>query len=330
MAELLTVTEAGLYCERGGFWVDPWAPVERAILTHAHADHATEGVAEMICAAPSAPILRHRLAKGSIDAVPYREARTLGEVRVSLHPSGHLLGAAQVRIECEGEIWVVSGDYKRQHDPTCEPFEPLFCDVFVTEATFGLPVFRWDPPEQVVGEIFDWWNANRAAGRASVLFCYALGKAQRILAELRKLTDRTVFVHGAIDAICQLYREAGVELLPTQKVVETERRRLAGELVLAPLSARGTPFMRRLGDRQEALASGFMRVRGNRRRRAFDRGFPLSDHADWPALLDTIAQVGARSVRVTHGHAQPLARYLQERGLDARVLPTPVREEHAD
>jgi putative mRNA 3-end processing factor len=330
MPELLTVTDSGLYCERGGFHVDPWVAVERAILTHAHADHAPAGIQQIICSEASAPIVRHRLAEGSVDGVPYRESRVFGDVRVSLHPSGHILGAAQIRLECDGEVWVVSGDYKRQPDPTCEPFEPLFCDVFVTEATFGLPVFRWDPVEQVIGEIFEWWNQNRAAGRASVLFCYSLGKAQRLLAELKRLTDRTVFVHGAIEAICALYRAAGVELLPTEKVVETECRKLVGELVLAPLSARGTPFMRRLGDRQEALASGFMRVRGNRRRRAFDRGFALSDHADWPGLLDTVAQVGARSVRVTHGYAQPLARYLGERGLDARVLPTPARDEQAD
>src|SRR5206468_4738279 len=180
-------------------------------------------------------------------------------------------------------------------------------DVFITEATFGLPVFRWDPPEETIADIHEWWQRNREANRASVLFCYALGKAQRILAELRKHTDQTAFVHGAIATICDLYRAQGIELLPTEKVVETDKRKLKGELVLAPLSARGTPFMRRLGDRQEAFASGFMRVRGNRRRRAFDRGFALSDHADWPALLDTIAQTGARHVKVTHGYANPLA-----------------------
>ena len=329
MAELLSVTEAGLYCARGDFYVDPWQPVPRAVLSHAHADHAPQGIAGALCARPSVPLLAHRQVAERLEGLDYRAPVTLGGVRVSLHPSGHLFGAAQVRLEADGEVWVYSGDYKRAPDPTCEPFEPVACDVFITEATFGLPVFRWEPPEQVVQELYDWWMQNRAAGRASLLFCYALGKAQRILAELARLTEHTVFVHGAIAALSAIYREAGVSLAPTETVVESERRDFSGELVLSPLAARGTPWMRRFADRQEALASGFMRVRGNRRRRAFDRGFVLSDHADWPALLDTIAQVGARKVKVTHGFAQPLARFLREKGIDAEALelPQPVATE---
>jgi putative mRNA 3-end processing factor len=324
MPDLLTVTEAGLYCEKGDFHIDPSSPVPRAVLTHAHADHAPAGIGQAFCTRASVPLLAHRKVAQALEGLDYRAPVTLGGVRVSLHPSGHLLGAAQVRLEADGEVWVHSGDYKRAPDPTCAPFEPIACDVFITEATFGLPVFRWEPTGKVMQELLDWWMQNRAAGRASLLFCYALGKAQRILAELARLTERTVFVHGAMEAVCQLYREAGVILAPTETVVESEKRDFAGELVLAPISARGTPWMRRFGDRHEALASGFMRVRGNRRRRAFDRGFPLSDHADWPALLDTIAQVGARRIKVTHGYAQPLARFLREHGLEAEALELPA------
>jgi putative mRNA 3-end processing factor len=223
---------------------------------------------------------------------------------------------------------VITGDYKRQADPTCAPFEPLDADGLVTESTFALPIYRWPSPSDVVAEIFAWWEANRARGRASVLFCYALGKAQRILALLTELTDRRVFVHGAIEPLTALYRASGVDMLPTDAVAETAKgRSFAGELILAPELAIGTPWMRRFGAHETAFASGWMRVRGNRRRRSFDRGFELSDHADWPALLDTIYASGARRVLTTHGYAEPLARFLREQGLDADAVTTPARTE---
>ena len=236
-------------------------------------------------------------------------------VRLSLHPAGHVLGSAQVRIEGPEGVWVVSGDYKRAPDPTCEPFEPVRCDTFVTESTFGLPIYRWDPPETVIADIVAWRDRNRDEGRTSVLFCYTLGKAQRLLTELRRVTDRPAFVHG--------------EMLPIRHVIErTSRGRVSGaespigELVLAPLSARGTPWMRRLGDISDAFASGLMRVRGVRRQRAYDRGFVLSDHADWPALLETIVETGASRVLATHGHAEPFARHLASVGLQSGTLRT--------
>lgn len=332
MGELLTVTPQGLYCAAGDFYVDPWQPVARAVITHAHADHAPAGHGHVLCASGTEGLLRLRMGAGAaIDTLAYHVGEWIGGVRLSLHPAGHVLGSAQVRIEAEDEVWVVTGDYKRQPDPTCEPFEPVACDVLVTEATFGLPVFRWDPPEQVMGEILGWLQANAAVGKTSVLFCYPLGKAQRLLAELRHHLDRPVYVHGAIEAVNEVYRAAGVRLADTVKVVELERgKRLGGELVLAPLSARGTPWMKRLGEVSTAFASGFMRVRGNRRRRSFDRGFALSDHADWPALLATVAESGARRVWVTHGYALPLARYLRERGVDATTLETPYQGERED
>jgi putative mRNA 3-end processing factor len=277
-----------------------------------------------LCAAPSGPLLERRLEPGAtIETLPYNQTLRIGGVTISFHPAGHIFGSAQVRVEGDGGVWVVSGDYKRQFDPTCEPFEPISCDTFITESTFGLPIFRWDPTHDVVAELFGWWEDNRAAGRASVLFCYTLGKAQRILAALAERTDRRVLVHGAMLAMTDIYRRAGVRMLETDVLVERARNTAAaGELVLAPLSARGTPWMRRLGDFSDAFASGTMRVRGMRRQRNVDRAVVLSDHADWPALLQTIAEVGASRVLTTHGYPEPLARYLRSQGIESGVIRT--------
>jgi putative mRNA 3-end processing factor len=263
-----------------------------------------------------------------IETAMYGRELSIGAARVSFHPAGHVLGSAQLRIEGDAGVWVVSGDYKRAPDPTCAPCEPLRCDTFITESTFGLPMYRWDPTAAVIDEIMQWWDGNRQAGRTSVLFCYVLGKAQRILAELARVTDRTVFIHGMMAGMIDAYRDAGITMAPVKPVIEEARSRkasagsFAGELVLAPISARGTPWMRRLGDVSDAFASGLMRVRGVRRQRGFDRGFVLSDHADWPALLDTIAETGAARVFATHGHAEALARHLGTRGLESGIMRT--------
>jgi putative mRNA 3-end processing factor len=250
----------------------------------------------------------------------------MGDVVISFHPAGHVLGSAQIRVEGPDGVWVVSGDYKRAADPTCAPFEPVRCDTFVTESTFGLPIYRWDDTAIVMHDILSWWDANREASRASVIFCYTLGKAQRLLAELAKLTGRGVYVHGMMVGMIEGYREAGVTLPEVKPVIErtgrSQRTSFAGELVLAPLSARGTPWMRRLGLLSDAFASGLMRVRGVRRQRAYDRGFVISDHADWPALLQTISETGAGRVLTTHGHAEPLARHLRSQGLESGIIRT--------
>lgn len=329
---LLRIDDHGLFCEAGRFHIDPWRPVERAVTSHAHGDHARWGSLAYLAAAPAEPVLRRRLGKETaIETVPFGERVRLGEVTVSFHPAGHILGSAQVRVEKDGEVWVFSGDYKRQPDPTCETFEPVPCHTFITEATFALPIYRWDDTAEVAREIHTWWEENREAGRASVLFCYALGKAQRLLAELGRFTDRPVFVHGAVEPLNACYRNAGVEMLPTQPVSETARgQSFAGELVLAPPSAGGSTWMRRFGPASTAFASGWMRVRGTRRRRGFDRGFVLSDHADWPDLLRTIEETGAERVLTTHGYAEPLARYLRERGRAAGTLATPFAGETED
>jgi putative mRNA 3-end processing factor len=325
--ELLIETPDGLFCPAGDFHVDPWGSVQRALVTHAHGDHARPGSAAYLSAAPGAGLLRRRFgSEPLIQTVPYGQPITVGDVRVSFHPAGHILGSAQIRLERvdgSGGAWVLAGDYKRAPDPTCDPFEPIACDTFITESTFGLPIYRWDSTETVVNELLAWWRGNESRGRTSVLFCYTIGKAQRVLAELARYTDRPVMVHGMMLSAIEAYRDAGVAMLPV--IPATERPRgtsFAGELVLAPLSARGTPWMRRLGDLSDAFASGLMRVRGVRRQRAFDRGFVLSDHADWPALLQTVEETGASRVLVTHGHAEPFARELSRRGLQSGVIRT--------
>ena len=326
---MLIETAQGLYCPDGDFHIDPWGPVPRALITHAHGDHARLGSAAYLCTEQSAPLLRRRFgSEAVIEPIGYGQPLTLGSTRVSFHPAGHVLGSAQIRIEGAAGVWVVSGDYKTAPDPTCARFEPVACDTFITESTFALPIYRWDPVDAVIADMRSWWESNRERGLTSIVFCYTIGKAQRLLAELARVTDRPVLVHGMMLPMIDAYRAAGIAMLPTETLIDRPRgTSLAGELVLAPLSARGTPWMRRLGDISDAFASGLMRVRGVRRQRAYDRGFVLSDHADWPALLDTITATGASRVIATHGHAEPLARFLREQGLESSVMRTAWEDE---
>ena len=323
---MLKETAQGLYCPGGDFHVDPWAPVARALITHAHGDHARPGSAAYLSTPETTTILRRRLgAEVTLETAPYGETRRIGGVTVSFHPAGHVLGSAQIRIEGAEGVWVVAGDYKRAADPTCAAFEPVACDTFITESTFGLPIYRWDETSIVMRDIQAWWTTNEEMRKTSVIFCYTLGKAQRLLAELGTLTDRPVYVHGMMLGMIDAYRECGIPLPEVRTVIESagrSRASFAGELVLAPLSARGTPWMRRLGAHSDAFASGLMRVRGVRRQRAYDRGFVISDHADWPALLETIRETGASRVLATHGYAEPLARHLRTLGIAAGTMRT--------
>jgi putative mRNA 3-end processing factor len=321
---LIEPTPAGLYCAAGDFHIDPWVPVARAVITHAHGDHLRPGSQSYLAADASRALVGLRIGVDApLRTVAYGERVQIDGVALSLHPAGHILGSAQVRVEHRGEVWVASGDYKRAPDPTCAPFEPLRCHAFITEATFALPLFRWDPPGQTVLEICRWWDEMRDAGRHAVLFAYALGKAERVLGEIARCTDRPVYVHGALVELLDAYRAAGVLLAETRRATEEARgRSFAGELVVAPLSARGSTWMRRFGDHSSAFASGWMRIRGARRRRGYDRGFALSDHADWDSLVSTIAETGAERVFVTHGYTDALARYLNERGVEAHAWRT--------
>jgi putative mRNA 3-end processing factor len=325
--ELLVLRPEGLYCPAADVYIDPWRPVARAIVTHAHADHARRGHEAYLAHEASAPLLRARLGNDiALQTLPYGERLWLHGVEVSLHPAGHVLGSAQVRLAHAGRVWVVSGDYRVEADATCTPFEPVCCDVFITESTFGLPVYRWRPQAQCMAEIRAWWQANAAQGRASVLYTYALGKAQRVLAGLTG-GPGPIVVHGAVHAINQAYGQAGVRLptaVPIDSVAKADWTRA---LVLAPPAAQGSAWLRRLGDYADAMVSGWMQVRGQRRRRGVDAGFALSDHADWSGLLQAIVATGAPHVRVTHGYVAPLVRYLIEQGLDAQALATPYQGE---
>jgi putative mRNA 3-end processing factor len=325
--ELLELRPEGLYCPAADVYIDPWRPVGRAIITHAHADHARRGHGAYLAHEASAPLLRARLGNDiALQTLPYGERLRLRGVEVSLHPAGHVLGSAQVRLAHGGQVWVVSGDYRVEPDGTCAPFEPVRCDVFITESTFGLPIYRWRPQAQLMAEIQAWWQANAAQGRASVLYTYALGKAQRVLAGLVG-GPGPIVVHGAVHAINHAYGQAGVRLPSAVPIDAVAKADLPRALVLAPPAVQGSAWLRRLGDYADAMVSGWMQVRGQRRRRGVDAGFALSDHADWPGLLQAIAATGAPRVRVTHGYVAPLVRYLAERGLDAQALATPYEGE---
>jgi putative mRNA 3-end processing factor len=326
--DLIVATSRGLYCPRGDFYIDPWRPVERAIVTHGHGDHARPGSSAYLCHLDGAPILMRRLGEPTLQAVAYGEALRFGAMTVSLHPAGHILGSAQVRVEHRGEVWVVSGDYKIESDPTCAAFEPIRCDVFITESTFGLPIFRWRPQAHVVEEIEAWHHDNIASGRASVIFAYALGKAQRLLRSMPAGAGPIV-CHGAVETMNEAYRAAGVVLPRTYAASQLDKADLARTLVVAPPSAAGSRWLNRFGDYSDAFVSGWMQIRGNRRRRGVDRGFAISDHADWPGLLSAVRETGAARVRATHGSADAFVRYLREAGLSAEVLATEFGDEAA-
>jgi putative mRNA 3-end processing factor len=329
---MLRTTDRGLYCEAGDFFIDPWAPVPRAVVTHAHGDHLTWGCDAYLVAADGIGVTRARLGNWAegLESLPYGEGRLINGVRVSFHPAGHILGSAQVRVEHRGEVWVVSGDYKVDPDPTCAPWEPVRCHTFITESTFGLPIYRWPSPAQVYAEINAWWAANASEGRVSLLCGYALGKAQRLLAGLDASTG-PILTHGAVERMTALYREAGVALPPTRYATEALRaKEIAGAMLIAPPSVTGSSWLRRFGESRTAFASGWMRVRGARRRRGVDAGFTLSDHVDWPQLLSAIEATGAACVQVTHGFTTPVVQWLTERGLEARVLPTRWEGEDAE
>lgn len=323
MNGILDFTPSGLYCRQGDFYIDPRQPVTRAVITHAHADHARAGSSSYLCSQDCAVLLRSRLGHDNkIETLKYGEKLTVNSVRVSLHPAGHILGSSQVKIEVDGQIYVISGDYKTEADPTCAPLEFLRCHIFISESTFGLPIFRWPPAEEVIEEINTWWRENRKQGRTSVLFAYSLGKAQRILAGLDSSIG-PILTHGAVEKINRCYRDLKISLPETRYIGELEERDLPlGALVIAPPSADNPAWMRRFPNRSRAFASGWMRIRGHRRRRSVDRGFILSDHSDWNGLVRTIAASGAEKILLTHGYASEMARWLQEEGFNAEVLPT--------
>jgi putative mRNA 3-end processing factor len=336
MPQLIELKASGLYCAAGDFYIDPWQPVARALITHAHGDHARAGSEKYFCATPGRNVLLHRIGRAlghekaqevpklpDIQSFEYGQVFEMGGVKISFHPAGHILGSSQVRLELNGEVWVFSGDYKRDPDPTCAPFEVVKCDTFITESTFGLPVYHWQPTHEVAKDILHWWDECIAEKKTAILFCYALGKTQRIMAELARIADREVLLHGAMMPLTRIYEQERVPVGKYRAVSEFEKgANLQGALVIAPPSAGGGPWMRRFPQSSSAFASGWMQIRGNRRRNGYDRGFVVSDHCDWKSLVRTVQETGAKKVYVTHGDGTTLSRYLQEKGIDAEPLKT--------
>lgn len=321
---VLTFTDRGIYCPAGDFHIDPWRPVDRALVTHGHSDHARWGHRSYLATHAALPVIRLRLGDITAEGIGWGERRKIGGATVSFHPAGHVPGSAQIRVEVAGEVWVVSGDYKTEPDGLCEPWEPVPCHAFISECTFGLPIFRWAPQADTVADIARWWQANADEGRISVLGAYGLGKAQRIMAALPAIGP--ILTHGAVEAPTQVLRAQGYRLPDTSRAGGAAP---AGALVIAPPSALNTPWAGKLGNTVQAFASGWMAVRGIRRRRGLATGFVLSDHADWPGLNTAIAATGAERVFVTHGYTAPFRRWLAEQGYDAHIVATEFTGEEA-
>lgn len=328
MKPLLISTPSGLYCEQGDFYVDPWKPVDHAIITHAHADHARWGSKKYLAADTCREVLRIRMGeKANLEFQPLRKPLTIGGVQVTFFPAGHILGSAQVRIERGGQSIVVSGDYKRQPDSTCQPFEPVRCNTFVTESTFGLPIYRWPDSETVFADINAWWRQNQDVGKTTILLAYSLGKAQRLLAGI-DASIGSIYTHGAVEKLNSGYRAAGVSIPDTTYVGDVDPKiDWSQSLVVAPPAAVGSTWARRFGKMSVGMASGWMQIRGTRRRRSMDRGFILSDHVDWVDLMRTIHETEAEEVWVTHGYSSIVARHLNEIGINSKVVETEFKGE---
>ena len=329
--DLVVSRPEGLYCPQGDFYIDPWRKVDRAIITHAHADHARPGHKHYLSTVQGEGVLRARFGDLNLDTLEYGASIVHKGVKISLHPAGHVLGSCQVRLEYKGQVWVASGDYKVAVDKTCTAFEPVPCHTFITESTFGLPIYRWRTDSEIFQEINAWWASNAALGKASVLYCYSFGKAQRILAGVDSSIGHIV-CHWAPENLNKAYREAGVCLPPTQLVSDVQDKSIYKTcLAIAPPAVQGSGWMKRFGpDYSDAFVSGWMQLRGGRRRRNVDKGFILSDHADWPGLVKAIGATGAEQVIVTHGYIPVMVRWLQEQGLQARAFVTEYGGEQAE
>ena len=325
---LIRFTNKGIYVPKAKVYIDPWKPVDRAIITHAHADHARVGMKYYLAHNDTVPILKLRLGSDiNVEGKRYNESINIDGVRFTLFPAGHIVGSAQVRIEYKSQVWVVSGDYKRDKDPTCVEFEPVKCKHFITESTFGLPVYRWPESDEVFDQMNKWWRANIASGKNTVLLGYSLGKAQRLINGLDTSLG-TIYTHGAVENVNTYLRKQGIRINPTE-YLDRDKPKL-GSMIIAPPSAAGSPWMKRINPFSLGMASGWMMIRGSRRRRNADRGFVLSDHADWNGLISTIRETEAENIYVTHGYTEIFTQYLIEQGWNASVVKTEFEGELLD
>jgi len=320
-APLLAFNEKGIYCAEAGVYLDPWKPVDKAIISHGHADHSRWGHKQYITHHTNVPIIKHRLGDIQVTGKAWDETFVINNVKFSLHPAGHIIGSSQIRVEYKGEVWVFSGDYKTEDDGVAVPYEPVKCHSFITECTFGLPAFKWLPQDLVMNDINNWWQQNREDGRTSILFGYSLGKAQRLLKFLDPSIGK-IYTHGAIENMTEVIRPM-LDLPETIRITrDTKKEEFKGNIVLAPPSAQGTTWIRKMVPYLTASASGWMAFRGARRRRAIDKGFVLSDHCDWQGLLTSIKATGCEKVICTHGYSDIFSKYLTEQGYDARTEAT--------
>jgi len=318
---LLEFTSKGIYCEKAAIYLDPWKPVDKAIISHGHADHSRWGHKKYITHHKNVPIVKHRLGDISISGKDWGETFKVNNVKFSFHPAGHIVGSSQIRVEHKGEVWVFTGDYKIEDDGLTTPFELVKCNTFITECTFGLPAFRWRPQKEVFSDINQWWAQNQSEGKTSVLFGYSLGKAQRLIKHLDTSKGK-IYTHGAVENMTEVLRPL-VDLPPTHLITkETKKEDLLGNIVVAPPSAHGSTWIKKMVPYVTASASGWMAFRGARRRRAIDKGFVLSDHCDWRGLLQTIEATGAEKIICTHGYTDIFCKYLMELGYDARTEAT--------
>lgn len=319
---LIEFTDKGFYCRQGDFYIDPWQPVDYAVITHAHSDHARWGSGNYLCHHQCKPLLQLRLGDNHYESLDWGETIMRNGVTISLHPAGHIIGSAQVRVEYKGEVWVASGDYKTENDGISGAFEPVKCNVFITECTFGLPVYHWKPQQEIYKNIQDWILDNHAHQRNAVLIAYSLGKAQRVLAAAAGVCNN-IQVHGAIYNAQQVLLANGWDFPEVKRVTpETTKEALKNSVIIAPPSADGTPWMKRFAPYQVGLCSGWMQVRGNSRRNNVDAGFALSDHADWNGLISAVKATGAEKVFTTHGFQSAFSRYLNENGIEAAEVKT--------
>jgi putative mRNA 3-end processing factor len=319
---LLEFNDRGIYCPQADVYIDPWKPVKRALITHGHGDHARAGSDHYLCTRSAHPVIRHRLGPIQIETLDYGETRLINGVRFSFHPAGHIVGSAQIRIEFQGEIWVASGDYKLENDGLAEPFVPVPCHTFITECTFGLPRFKWQPQAEIFTDINVWWTQNRAAGKISILSGYALGKAQRLLQGLNPEIG-PIFAQGAVENVNEVLRNQGIRLSKTIRLTQqTKTKQLTGGLVITAPSALGSPLIRRIAPASVGVTSGWMAESVNLQAYQADRGFALSDHADWDGLNLAIAATGAERVIATHGYTAQFSQWLREQGYDAHAEKT--------
>jgi putative mRNA 3-end processing factor len=316
---LLTFTKSGIYCAQADVYIDPTRKVKYAIITHGHADHARTGNDHYLCTESGKSILKHRLGKISLSTLPYGKSITINEVEFSFHPAGHIIGSAQVRVAYKGEVWVVSGDYKVEYDGISEAFEPVPCHTFVTESTFALPVYQWMPQEDIFADINQWWQNNKEEGKVSVISAYSLGKAQRIIGNVNTEIG-PIFCHGAVQKMNEVIRKSGVKLPETILVDNQTTNAFEGSLVVSVSAAMASNWMKRFKNYETAAASGWMQLRGMRRRGAVDRGFVLSDHADWKGLNFAVKATGAERVYVMHGYEATYSKYLHTQGIDAHAV----------